>query len=498
MSAAKDMTMLLPNEVWAEILSLLKSPEILFKTTHAFRKFGKDPHTRSHYLRSRFGTKAALVNALATFPNLLTVDQTLYPKYPPDKVITLLLDAGAAFPRSVVQKVFKTPPSPSKRFSVDLVATLVKLGYEKYGSDLDIYGDDDGTFASAIDDLLLHHRTFGSHPDKSRHIKIVQDLIKIHGYIPTFKSQQCKDLATTKSEDLFSIFLSLQNSGFPCRKYIAEINNSVVTSRLLLHDQYPVASFLTDAQYLFDRGFKVTKWACNRMMTALPERFLDNLPMFRHVYNHSELLPLARKAFSTHIKYDCRDRPRLSHSQNYVNQYQKEFPEITDTEIDEMFVTAYQTLRDSTVMVHGRMMDPTAWEFLLTRFGCNHPLIQRLFSLAMETPEMSLEALRLCLEAGCTLEPRHVKWLVDRIKYRDHFPIVEAFVGSVAGRHKEMHVGERKEWVRVFEEGLEAIERGGPDDVDFGCLGEGSALGNVRALKLMKKCRDTLIKMNGK
>ncbi|KAJ3039739.1 hypothetical protein HK097_002759 [Rhizophlyctis rosea] len=243
----------------------------LMKTTRAFRTIANHPHCRARYLRYRFGSRAAIISALYICPNLLSVDQTVYPDAPAKKVLTLLLQAGAALPRAIIQNVVKyskETPQTIPKYPDDFVTALLSLGHETYGNNLELSSDDHRQFCHLVwnirkgtletESLTVTQRLQREEED----FKTLHTLIHVHGYVPAIDSGIDGILASTSNQKLFALFLDLGKSGYPCQHIIHMTNHQTMFTKLwTCKSENP----LTELQYLLDRGF--TMWVLGRIDT---------------------------------------------------------------------------------------------------------------------------------------------------------------------------------------------------------------------------------------
>ncbi|KAJ3047370.1 hypothetical protein HK097_011589 [Rhizophlyctis rosea] len=358
---------------------------------------------------------------------------------------------------------------------MELVLALLTIGYEKYGEDLNLSGDDEGKFSSQVRSL---QSGYISPTQLLESTTAIRTLITTHGYIPSNNNDQFRHLATSPNAEIYSIFLSLEETGFPCQQYIAQINDAALYERLISHN-YAETSF-NSFKYLLERGFKLTKQLCTNLFNRR-ENFLNYLSIYRQVLTHSDLLPHARTAF-------------------LETSIQTEFPEIANAEIN---LTYTQAIDKSLHRDRAPSTTTSEWQFFLSRFGSTHNITNRFFTFALAPSNagvssgegFALEDLQICLDGGLDLDPENVEWLVERIGFKNHYSSVKVFVSWVLKKSGKMEKKRVREWVDALEKGLNEIDERNKNPAGWEVYRyhrRDRSKGNVQAVQMLKKCRDAL------
>ncbi|KAJ3033849.1 hypothetical protein HDV00_005698 [Rhizophlyctis rosea] len=447
-----DITILLPKELWIEIPAPLRYPANLFRTSRSFRSLGQDPHTRSRYLRNRYGTRTALVNAVKLHLKLLQ----------PPKVVSLLLQAGASLPRAVVQTIVHS--STSGRILPELLLVILTAGYEKYGNDLGLKYDDTYAFNNALLSLSAY---YSSQQQLDSAIEEIKRLVTTYGFIPS-QGDNLDFLASSKKQNFYDLFLPFETVGFNCTQYIAKINDQQMISLL---ERTNHAQETKDLQYLFDRGFKLSK-RVGEFLSRDHSKFFTYLPLLRTIVPHSELLQRAKGSIASMIKKHSLLKISTNHyctiySSDFNSYIQSEFRDLSDGEINTLYTdTILQT--DRSISACGS----DEWRWLIRRFGKRYEVPGKIFRNMMTTWRNNWPSsdgrdtidddLPVCLEEGMVLRPEYCKFLVGRTANKNHGPVVKAFLRWVIDRADVMPREDKGTWIEQLKTAVKEIGKQHP------------------------------------
>ncbi|KAJ3041616.1 hypothetical protein HDV00_008892 [Rhizophlyctis rosea] len=139
---------------------------------------------------------------------------------------------------------------------------------------------------------------------------------------------------------------------------------------------------LKDIQYILDRGFKITPTVATELAKRR-DRFFTHLFILCLALPHSDLLHHARAA----LEYAVRFRTHYgshgyAYSEEFVTSVQREFPEITNTELREAFEWAICTSSQSDLEQQGACMGVQAWRWIIKIFGKDHEITKLVFDAA--------------------------------------------------------------------------------------------------------------------
>ncbi|KAJ3039476.1 hypothetical protein HDV00_012156 [Rhizophlyctis rosea] len=458
-----DRTKALGDEIWSEIVAFLSYPQNLVRTNHHFRNLGKDPHTRSRFLRYRFGTRPSLLYATDSFPRLLQ----------PVKVITFLLQKGAVLPRALVQRVVRTA-STSPKLHPEVVAALLNAGVLKYGGNLELHKNDNRDFERAL--LRLSGRREVIYSDESA--RTITQLVRTYNYYPTLRDEDhrfgIRHLIVSPNPKIYALFLMLQSAvGYDCRECTRRLNDDTL---LPLIESRP----LPELQYLFkDRALEVTPTLIDTLLLKIEHdlrgklgNWLRFLPLLRQHLNPTQIAAKVRQNLHRDISRNVFFLP------DFFTTLQKEVPDVTQDDIDSAFRQALDKEYRVGPPDFLRNMDKTRWTWMLTHFSPTSGAIQHCFDAIFVIHDVGTRFLgtvwavdqnwrwdghtdgifKECVKKGVRLGARHVHWITRRAGSFGCEGPVEMFVEHVLGRVDGMEEGEKREWREAFVECLRDLE----------------------------------------
>ncbi|TPX35476.1 hypothetical protein SmJEL517_g02157 [Synchytrium microbalum] len=125
----------LPREVWARTISYLDTPSTFARVSRQTKSICEDPHSKAGFLRFRYGTRMALVQAFLKHRKVLT-----------HEVAKMLLSTGALLPRYMIQMVVQETRFVVPYSKMKFVSLILKNGLKLYGYQLQAKDDDVDVF----------------------------------------------------------------------------------------------------------------------------------------------------------------------------------------------------------------------------------------------------------------------------------------------------------------------------------------------------------------
>ncbi|KAJ3033143.1 hypothetical protein HDV00_006697 [Rhizophlyctis rosea] len=291
----------LPDEIWTDIFAFTKvSRSRLVRTCKYFRAVGKNVHVKAKAIRSDVGLLGA-IHALVYQPQysaIFTLD-----------LLNMFLEQGAILSRADVQTVAQTCGSTRSsryhrhsfmRSSLSLpsihgpyhplvIARMIAVGYEKFGNDLDLTGDDHSQFATLLSRYISSSSSPTALPSiKTSDLKLLQTHLQSFSYCPLFNLSvpslprqipsitstgsvlhtpsiqslinNITTLCTSRIPTQYALFQTLVANGFDKQSFIACINDDTILQHLYLKigENLEVQAKEPDYLFLLDRGFSVT------------------------------------------------------------------------------------------------------------------------------------------------------------------------------------------------------------------------------------------------
>ncbi|KAJ3300024.1 hypothetical protein HDU76_006173, partial [Blyttiomyces sp. JEL0837] len=387
----------IPYEIWSRIFWNLdvSTPKQFALVCRLFRLISDDPHARSGWFITRYGRAMGLLQGFRMHRVVLTPE-----------VGRLMLSAGCALPRFVVQlvdKEYHRPDRTRRPVSAALFVFFIMSGYKIYGSQSDFKEDDVSRYERCL---------FATNLAPQDAIETIRTLSDSYGFVPVrgLGSPIDETVYLTSKLDLTLVKSFIRNGlDLP---YI----NDMILERVLLR------SDITDAilQSYLTIGFELTPAAIKRGIQMARTTTLDVL---RLRTTPVELQKLADESVVDMFGPTIRG---FSFTPEAIDFVMRNF-EISEAVMESALFRipgAPSDLPDSFPATRCYMKAnpcPT-WKWVLNQYGPLHRFTMACFddAISRAAAERELHALHdVFLDAGVLFRPRHVKILACRVLHKD-------------------------------------------------------------------------------
>ncbi|KAI9331479.1 hypothetical protein BDR26DRAFT_922096 [Obelidium mucronatum] len=366
-------------------------------TCKLFKQISDDPHARTLWLITRYGTRLALYYAFKFHRGIFTPE-----------VGKCMLSSGCFLPRYLLQLADKDYHQRVDRIrrpiSLPVWMFFIQNGFTKYGLDAD-FRDDDVT--------LFERCLYGVNYSEEDAIVILKNLIENFLFVPIRGIGSPVDETVNLVAKLdVNLISGLVNNGLD----LAVVNDSIMERLLWRTDltEPMVASFLrigfTLSSPAIKKGLQMGRIntleilrkyvSASNLQTYAEDTVVDMFgPSIRGWNFTPEAIDFLRSTFS--ISDDVMERAILR------------FPNGISPDSQDSFPATRSYMKANPCPV---------WRWILRTYGPSHRLTMACFddAISRAAAERELHALHdVFLEAGVQFRPRHVKILACRVLHRD-------------------------------------------------------------------------------